>query len=120
MVDALGMLGLARRAGAVVPGAGATRRSIRDGVARLVVTAADAAQQQVDRVERAAGQLGVPTISVSNRVTLGAAVGRGPTTALAVTDRRFADRLRLGLRDNSDESAQTGAAGFMTSAGGDP
>ena len=75
MADALRMLGLARRAGAVVPGSAAARRSIRGGGARLVVMAADAARQQLDKVERAAGRRGVPTVSVADRVTLGAAVG---------------------------------------------
>lgn len=97
MTEGLRLLGLARRAGRIMPGVPAVRRSVRTGTARLVVTAADAAPGQLAKVEVAARRNGVPVRSAFGRATLGAAVGCGPTTAVAVTDAGLAERIRTGL-----------------------
>ncbi|MEQ8328961.1 MAG: ribosomal L7Ae/L30e/S12e/Gadd45 family protein [Longimicrobiales bacterium] len=99
--EALRLMGLARRAGAVATGSEATRRAIRSGEARLVLTADDASRLQLEKIERELRNQAVPRVILGDRATLGAAVGRGPTTAVAVTGASFAAELckRLGTGD---------------------
>jgi ribosomal protein L7Ae-like RNA K-turn-binding protein len=93
-----GLLGLARRAGGVVPGTEATRQAIRDGEARLVLLAADASSAQIDKVQRTlAGRPEVPHAVVGDRSTLGAALGQAPVTAVAVTHAALAARMKTEL-----------------------
>jgi ribosomal protein L7Ae-like RNA K-turn-binding protein len=84
------LLGLARRAGEVAPGTDAARRSIRQGEARLVLMAEDASSVQLDKVRKAIGARPVPQAILGDRATLGAAVGLGPISAIAVTDESLA------------------------------
>jgi ribosomal protein L7Ae-like RNA K-turn-binding protein len=97
--EAFRLLGLARRAGAVVPGTDAARRAVREGEARLVLMASDAASVQLDKIRRLLENRSIPRAVLGDRVTLGAALGMGPVSAVAVTVASFADELRrrLGL-----------------------
>ena len=90
---ALRILGLAQRAGAVVPGTSATRRSIRQGDARVVLVARDASSTQLAKIKRTMGKRTVPEVLLGDKATLGAAIGRAPTTAVAVTDASLAGLL---------------------------
>ncbi len=93
-----GLLGLARRAGGVVPGTEATRQAIRDGEARLVLLAADASIAQIEKVQRTlAGRPEVPHAVIGDRGALGAALGQAPVTAVAVTHAALAERMRAEL-----------------------
>lgn len=91
--DALSLLGLARKAGAVAPGTDAARRAASSGQARLLVLASDGAPGQLDKIRRAARRTGVPLVRGPERETLGRAVGRSPLSALAVTKNSFAQEL---------------------------
>ena len=93
MTEALQILGLARRAGAVAPGTAATRRSISQGEARLVLMAEDASLAQLDKIRRTMRKRIIPQVLLGDRTTLGAAIGRAPITAIAVTDASLAGRL---------------------------
>ena len=84
--EELALLGLARRAGKLIVGAEDSRRAIRRGVARVVVIAEDASEVQRAKVRKAAEARNVPLAHASDRESLGRAIGRGPTTAVAVTD----------------------------------
>jgi ribosomal protein L7Ae-like RNA K-turn-binding protein len=103
--EALQLLGLARRAGAVASGVDAARRSVRDGQACLVLMAGDASSVQLDKVRNAMRNRPIPWGTLGDRATLGAAVGRGPVSVVAVTAVPFAERLRerLGLRKTGGE-----------------
>jgi len=101
------LLGLARRAGAVVHGTEAVRESIRSGEAKLVLLAGDAARGQLDKVQRTLAGRAVPRASVGDRAGLGAALGVGPITAVAVTSDSLADRVSAELLD--DEPGMAGA-----------
>ncbi len=92
--EALRLLGLARRAGAVVPGTDAARRVIRSGEARLILMAGDASGVQLDKVRSVLKHRPIPQGTLGDRAMLGAAVGRGPTTVLAVTSASFAGQLQ--------------------------
>jgi len=93
------MLGLARRAGAVAPGTDATRRAIRRGEARLVLMAGDASGVQLDKIRKELSNRPIPQVTLGDRATLGAAVGKAPLAAVAVTDESLATRLLQDLND---------------------
>ena len=92
--EVLGLLGLARRAGAVVSGTEAARNAIRQGEARLVFMAEDAADQQLEKVRRTLVNRPIPQAILGDRAILGAAVGRGPVSVVAVTGASFAKQMR--------------------------
>ena len=92
--EALALLGIARRAGAVVKGTDATRRGIRKGVVRLMIVAVDGAEGQVRKVVPLARAQGVLWVKIGTRDELGAAVGDGPLTAVGVTGASFAKQLK--------------------------
>lgn len=92
--EALALLGLAQRAGAVVKGTQATRLALRRGDAKLVILAEDGARVQLDKVVPLAQARGVPCTSLGDQATLGAAIGSGPLTAVAVTRSGFGKKIR--------------------------
>ena len=109
----LTVLGLARRAGKLVIGAEESRRAIRQGVARVVVLAEDAAEGQRAKVVATARGAGIPVVLASSRSTLGASIGKGRVTAVAVTDRGLGSKIvsragasRRGFRGRRDAEAQ--------------
>lgn len=100
--SAFRLLGLARRAGAVAPGTDATRRSIRRGEARLILMARDASSVQMDKIIKLMVKRPIPQAVLGDRATLGAAIGKGPTSAIAVTDESFAKLLLDDLEAASE------------------
>jgi ribosomal protein L7Ae-like RNA K-turn-binding protein len=88
---ALGLLGLAARAGALTVGTGATRAGLRRGDVRLVVLADDRSPRTADKVERLARGTAVPVVIGPEAVALGARIGRGAVQAVGITDPAFAD-----------------------------
>jgi ribosomal protein L7Ae-like RNA K-turn-binding protein len=99
MPESLGLLGMARRAGAIASGTGSTRRALKEGRARLVLLAQDASETQRDKVMNLLRHGNTPRATVGTREALGSAVGSAPVSAVAVTDKQFAKELlaRLGL-----------------------
>lgn len=95
--EALRLLGLARRAGAVAPGTEATRRAVLQGEALLVLMAGDASRVQLNKVRQVLQHRPIPQGTLGDRATLGAAVGRAPVSVVAVTAESFADQLRVKL-----------------------
>ena len=93
------LLGLARRAGAVAPGTAAARRSIRRGEARLVLMAGDASGVQLNKIRKELNSRPIPEVTLGDRATLGAAIGKAPVAAIAVTDESLATRLLQDLTD---------------------
>jgi len=83
--EALALLGLAQRAGAVAKGTEATRRALQRAEARLVVLAKDGSEAQREKVLPLARARGVPWEILGTRQELGDAVGSGLLSALAVT-----------------------------------
>jgi len=93
------MLGLARRAGAVAPGTDATRRSIRRGEAKLVLMAEDASGVQLDKIRKELNNRPIPQVTLGDRATLGAAIGKSQVAAVAVTNESLATKLLQNLTD---------------------
>ena len=99
--EALRLLGLARRAGAVVTGTARTREALRSGRAKLVLVAEDASGTQLSKIEGLVRGGAVPQVTLGDRFVLGAAVGGPPLSAVAVTDARLAARLLRGLEEGN-------------------
>jgi len=95
--EVLALLGLAQRAGAVARGSGATRRAILKGEARLVVFARDASAVQVDKILKTMRDRPLRKGYVPSRSSLGAALGAGPLSAIAVTNASFANQVFRAL-----------------------
>jgi len=114
--DALGMLGLARRAGAVVSGTELVRGAVKAGRAHLVIFAADAASGQLGKVEGVLRHHPLPVRWAPDRVALGAAVGSGPLSVVAVSEPSFAETLGRAL-PHRREDATLGQEESGTDAG---
>ena len=95
--DIFRLLGLARRAGAVVSGTEAVRGAIRQGEARLILMADDASSGQLDKVRRTLMNRPIPRANLGDRAILGAAVGRAPVSVVAVTGASFAEQIQRML-----------------------
>jgi ribosomal protein L7Ae-like RNA K-turn-binding protein len=92
-------LGLARRAGGVAPGTDAVRRAIREGEAQLILIAGDASGVQVKKIRTTLGNRAIPQVILGDRDTLGAALGLGPLSAVAVTHGALAEKLAGQLEE---------------------
>lgn len=103
---ALGILGLAARAGAVAAGTERVREAARAGRLRYVILAADAAGNARSKLLPLLAALGVPVVEAFDRADLGAAVGRSTLSAAGLTDASFAARVR-GLLEPGDPGGRT-------------
>lgn len=90
----LHLLGLAARAGAVVPGTVRVRDAGRAGTLGFAVVAADASANSRRKLIPLLDARNVPYAVEFTRAELGAAVGRAPLSAVGVTDRSLAGQLR--------------------------
>ena len=93
------LLGLARRARALAAGTDAVRDAVRSGEARVVLLARDASSTQLEKIARTMNDRSIPTATVGDRDTLGAAVGLAPLSAVAVTNASLAERVVVELGD---------------------
>jgi ribosomal protein L7Ae-like RNA K-turn-binding protein len=91
---ALRLLGLAARAGAIIPGTERVRLAARGRGLHFVLVAADAAANAMDKLIPLLRARLIPYVVVASRDELGLAVGRSPLSAVGVTDPRLASRLR--------------------------
>lgn len=109
--QALRLLGLAARAGAVVPGTDRVREAVRGGSVPFVLLAADASANSRDKLVPLLEARGVAFMEVFERQDLGAAVGRAPLSAVGLTEPSFADRVRELVVAIADGPATTTASG---------
>jgi ribosomal protein L7Ae-like RNA K-turn-binding protein len=100
-------LGLARRAGGVVTGTEAVREALREGRARLVLSAQDASPSQLEKLRRTLAGHPAPHVEWGTREELGAAVGRESLASVAVTHAALAASLLTAVR--AAEPAVNGA-----------
>lgn len=100
----LALLGLAQRAGALARGTASTRRALKDGRARLVVLAGDAAEGQRAKVLNMLRHRETPQAVFGTRAELGAAIGSSPVSAIAVTEVAFAGQLQKRLAAAVDDN----------------
>lgn len=101
---ALGLLGMAARAGAIVTGTDRVRTAVRGGGLKLVLLATDASDNSREKLLPLLVARGVSHVIRYDRNELGAAVGRGPLSAVGLVDHALADRLQVLLRDSASRS----------------
>jgi ribosomal protein L7Ae-like RNA K-turn-binding protein len=97
----LGLLGMATRAGAVVPGTERVREAARAETLRLAVLATDASENSRGKLLPLLTARGISHVIRYERSELGAAVGRGPLSAVGVVDSALASRLLTLMGDSS-------------------
>ena len=88
----LSLLGLAARARALATGTDAARGAARDGKLAAAVLAGDASPTQLRKLVPLLQARGIPFAVCTNQADLGAAVGKGPVSAVGITDPGFARR----------------------------
>ncbi|HET6231842.1 MAG TPA: ribosomal L7Ae/L30e/S12e/Gadd45 family protein [Longimicrobiaceae bacterium] len=88
----LDLLGLAARARALASGTDAARQAVRDGEVRCVIVAADASPTQAKKLVPLMEARGVRFFTCLSRESIGAATGRGPVSAVGITNDSFARR----------------------------
>jgi ribosomal protein L7Ae-like RNA K-turn-binding protein len=91
MSGVLGFLGLGIRAGSVVVGVDAVRRSLQAREIRCIVVARDASQRAREKVVRLASALGIPQVEGPDAAKLGAGLGKPPVMVAGVRDAALAD-----------------------------
>jgi ribosomal protein L7Ae-like RNA K-turn-binding protein len=90
---------MATRAGAVIPGTDRVREAARAGTLRLAVMASDASENSRGKLLPLLIARGISHVIRFERNELGAAVGRGPLSAVGVVDAALADRLLALMGD---------------------
>lgn len=92
----LGLLGLARRGGAVVRGTGGVRAALQRGELVLVVVAQDCSSRTDEKVVRLARKKGVRMLTGPDAIELGRRLGARSLQAVGVRDPRLAAGLGAG------------------------
>ena len=87
---ALSLIGLATKAGKTVSGEFSTEKSIKTGKGYLAIVAGDSSDE-------------VPLYILSDKETLGHAMGKEFRASLAVQDWNFAEAIRKVLQDEGKE-----------------
>jgi ribosomal protein L7Ae-like RNA K-turn-binding protein len=88
----LSLLGLAARARALALGTDMVRGAARDGKIGAAVLAGDASPTQARKLVPLLQARGIPFAVCSNQADLGAALGKGPISAVGIIDPSFARR----------------------------
>jgi len=96
----LQMLGLAARAGAVVPGTERVREAARSGTLHFALVASDLSDNSRDKLLPLLDARQIPYAVVSDRDALGGAVGRAPLSALGITEKKLAERVQQLLQES--------------------
>lgn len=96
-------MGLAARAGAVVPGTQLVRERVRAGRVRFALVAADLTDTGRDKLLPLLEGRNVPYVVRYDRSELGRAVGRSPLAVVGVVDSGFAERLNALLEGEGRE-----------------
>ena len=112
--SALSLLGLALRGSNLAVGEEPVQDACKTHRARLVMSAADAAQNSVDRAGRMAETGGVPWICLPwDKETLGGALGRKLCAVAALTDQGLASALAEKLIQ-TDEGLRSALEPLLT------
>lgn len=93
------MLGLAARAGAVLPGTERVREAARSGSLEFVIVAADASANSQDKLVPLLESRQIPYTVLFDRDALGGAIGKAPVSAIGITERKLAQRVKEMLAD---------------------
>ena len=96
----LRLLGLATRAGAVLPGTDRVREAARAGALQYAILASDASDNSRDKLVPLLNAKKIGYAIAYDRDSLGAAVGRAPVSAVGITETKLATRVREMLQQS--------------------
>ena len=99
----LNLIGLAQKAGKVVSGEFMTEKAVKTGEAALVILAEDASENTQKKFRNMCEFYEVPLYILSDKETLGHAIGKEFRASLAVQDWNFAEAIRKVLQDEGKE-----------------
>lgn len=101
----LGLIGLMRKASALVPGEDAAAEAVLAGKARLLLLPADSPAKKRERAERYTDGRSCRIVPLPYReAELSEAVGTGGCTMAAVTEMGFADALMKALEESDRDT----------------
>lgn len=92
--QALKLLGLAARAGGIVPGTDRVRIAARRNELQFVLLANDASANAREKLVPLLQAREIPYVTLASRMELGEAVGRSPLSAIGLLDVSLARRVR--------------------------
>lgn len=95
----LSYLGLATKARKLVSGEFMTEKTVKEGKAQLVIVADDASDNTKKMFQNMCEFYHVPLYIMSNKVTLGHAIGKEFRASLAVLDQGFANAIQKQYSD---------------------
>lgn len=87
------MLGLAARAGAVLPGTERVREAARGEDLHFALVANDASDNSLDKLLPLLNARQIPYKVMFDRAELGGAIGKAPLSAIGIVDKRMAVRV---------------------------
>lgn len=99
MDKALSMLGLAKRAGRITSGADMVEDAVRQGKAKLVIIASDAAKNSRKSISDCCGYYNVKILEYSDKEQLARAIGTDIAVAVAVNDEGLAKAIEAKITD---------------------
>lgn len=89
----LGMIGLCKRAGGLVQGAGIVEDKLRSHRLRLLFMAEDASDNARKMMRAAVKKAGIPCFALADKRTLGSVLGRDQVVYVGIHDAHFAEGL---------------------------
>ena len=109
----LGLLGMMRKASAIVPGEDRASEAVSQGKAKLLLLASDAGEKMETRAGRMLeGRSARRIVLPYTREEAGAAIGLGGCSMIAVTDLGFAESLMEKLAEQDPERYGAEAVGM--------
>jgi predicted RNA-binding protein YlxR (DUF448 family) len=93
----LNLIGMARKAGAIVSGSQSVLQELAKPAASLLLVASDAAEGTADKILNRAKGANIPFFKLFDKQTFGSAVGRDERSHLVLTNKKFARNLILEI-----------------------
>ena len=93
----LNLIGMSRKAGAIVSGSNSVLQELGKPTAALLIVATDAAPGTAEKILNRARGADVPFFKLFDKQTLGSAVGRDERSHLVLTNKKFAGNLILEI-----------------------
>ncbi|MBQ4631440.1 MAG: ribosomal L7Ae/L30e/S12e/Gadd45 family protein [Clostridia bacterium] len=103
MTKAMGLLGLAKRAGRVVSGESACKEAIRFGKSYLILLAGDVSVNTSKSITDSCKFYDVPYVVTGTKESLGAAIGNEFNAVVSVNDEGFANGILKHINANIKE-----------------
>lgn len=103
MKKAIGLLGLAKKAGRVSSGESACKEAVRYGSSRLIILAEDASENTVKNITDSCKYYDVPYIYIGTKDSLGSAIGNAYNAVVSVNDEGFANGILKQIQANIKE-----------------